>query len=144
MARILVVDDDRQVRDMCRSMLQRNGHEVEVAPDGHTALAVFRENPADLVVTDIAMAGGSGYDTIRGLRSDFPDVPIIAVTGGGVLGREPYLEVAERLGAVRTLCKPFGHRDFLEAVDQALHDQQPAAACVGPMRASVTGTQFVL
>ena len=107
MACILIIDDDRQVREMLKKMLERNGYDVLAAKDGNEGLNVYRNSKVDLVITDILMPEKEGIQTIMELRRNFPDVKIIAMSGGGTVGPETYLAMARELGADRTLSKPF-------------------------------------
>ncbi len=119
-ARILVIDDDVQVREMLREMLERVGHEVVEASDGTSGVKLFRENPTDVVVTDIFMPDKDGIVTIQELRSEFPDVGIIALSGGGGFQRFDFLETARRLGASAILRKPVDWEELTEAVSKLL------------------------
>jgi CheY-like chemotaxis protein len=120
MQRILVIDDDEQMRALLRDILERAGYEVTEAQHGLEGLRLFRACPADLVVTDLIMPEKEGVETILELRAEFPEVPIIAVSGGGRNGPRDYLEIAARLGARRTVAKPFTRQEILAAVQQSL------------------------
>ncbi len=120
MARILVVDDDPNIRQMLRSMLEREGYEVDVASNGLECMRRFEAAPADLVITDIIMPEQEGIETIRRLRAEYPDCRIIAISGGGRIGPSDYLSMAKLIGAVSTLSKPFDRKDLLEAIRGAL------------------------
>lgn len=120
MARILVVDDDDQVRALLKITLQRAGYEVEEASNGKVAGNVYRQNPTDLVITDILMPEMEGIETILELRRDFPDVKVIAISGGGRLGPDVYLDLASRCGVLRTFTKPIDREDLLTGVREAL------------------------
>jgi len=115
-SRILIIDDDSQVREVLRKMLERAGYGVMDAPDGNVGMKLHRKAPADLIVTDIVMPGKEGLSTIKELKQNSPEVKIIAISGGGSIGPEEYLEMARRLGVNQTLSKPFGSRELLEAV----------------------------
>jgi len=121
-ARILVIDDEDQPRQMLQQALERAGYEVTTARDGSEGLQRFRAAPTDLVITDILMPEKEGLETIMDLRREFPTVKIIAVSGGGRTGGLNFLDIAERLGAQRTLQKPFGLREMLAAVHELLQD----------------------
>lgn len=116
MPRVLVVDDDADVRETIRQMLERTGYEVTTAADGKRGLARYREDPADLVVLDIVMPEKEGLETIMELRKSFPEVKIIAISGGGRIGPQSYIEVARALGAQRSFAKPLDRKEFLAAV----------------------------
>jgi DNA-binding response OmpR family regulator len=105
-ARILVVDDEEQVRDMLQEMLQSTGHEVLVASNGDAALAMLRESACDLVIADIFMPGKTGLDTIKEVHQEHPDVKIVALSGGGGFDRFDVLEMAPESGATITMKKP--------------------------------------
>ena len=126
MSRILVIDDEPAVRRMLCEMLEEVGHEVETAPEGDTALALFREHPFDLVISDIFMPGREGISTIAELRREHPDLPILALSGGGrprpldLASRMDYLEVARRRGATRILRKPVDWEELTLTVKELL------------------------
>ncbi len=120
MGRILVVDDDPQMRDMISETLKIAGHEVEGACDGAEAMNRLKDNRFDLAIIDIVMPEKEGIETIREVRRDYPDLKFFAISGGGRLGPQQYLEVAESLGADRTFVKPFDRQDLLTAIDEVL------------------------
>ena len=122
MARILVIEDEDEVRAMLRRVLERAGYEVAVAPDGEAGIRQYHENPADLIITDIIMPRKGGMETILDLKSEYPKVKIIAMSGGGRIGPEPYLEIAEGLGAVRIFSKPFRIEELLFTIQRLLMD----------------------
>lgn len=116
MARILIIDDDDQVRTLLRMILEREGHEVIEAPDGEVGVELYRKEPADVVITDIFMPEKEGLETIMDLRLEYPEVKLIAISGGGHLKAHEYLHMARKLGAQLTLTKPFERDELLEAV----------------------------
>ena len=120
MARILIIDDEIRIRSMLRQMLERTGHEVVDAPDGDAGIKLYRNGPADLVITDLIMPEKEGLETIMELRCDFPDVKIIAISGGGRVGPTGYLEVTKKLGAQRIFAKPFAVKEILQAVHELI------------------------
>lgn len=120
MARVLVVEDEEQVRDMIRQTLERAGHEVFEAADGEEGLAVFDTATIDLVVTDILMPKKGGLATILELRQKNPEIKIIAMSGGGRSGKLNFLSTAKTFPGVRTFRKPFRKTEFLAAVDELL------------------------
>ncbi len=125
-ARILIVDDDPQVRDFLRNSLGKHGHEVVETDDGEHACRVQAETPFDLVITDLFMPGRDGLQTIRELVQVSPELRIIAISGGGndsKLGADAMLKSARLLGASMTLEKPFGSKRLRELVDQVLTSQ---------------------
>lgn len=124
MALILVVDDDDQFRSMLRRTLERGGYEVLDAPNGKEGTRLYGERPADLVITDILMPEKEGIQTIMELRHDFPEVKILAISGGGKVRPDEYLFMAKNFGAQRTLAKPFEQKELLEAVVELLGEGQ--------------------
>jgi len=118
MAHILVIDDEIQIREVLRTVLERVGYTVTEAENGVEGLRLFRENHIDVVVTDIIMPEKGGIDTIMDLRRDFPTAKIIAISGGGMCGEVSYLDMAIGVGADRAIGKPFVLDDFLAAVEE--------------------------
>lgn len=125
MARILVIDDDGQVRGAIRRILERAGHTVLDAADGEAGIRVYRERPTDLIITDIFMPERDGIETIQQLRREFPGVKIIAISGGDRTRTVDLRKDAELLGASRTLRKPFELTELLEAVSELLGEPPP-------------------
>ena len=120
MARILIVDDEQQIRLMLRQMLERLGHEVSEAAGGNQAVRIYREDPADVVIMDLIMPDKEGIETITEIRRDYPEARIVAMSGGGRMGPGNYLELASKLGAQRTLSKPFTMADIQDAIEGLL------------------------
>ena len=116
MARILVIDDEPQIRSMLRLMLERDGYEVVEATDGMEGINAYRRKPADLIITDLIMPNKDGIGMIIELQKEFPDVKIIAMSGGGLNKPEGYLKGAKKLGAACTLTKPIDREKMLRAV----------------------------
>jgi DNA-binding response OmpR family regulator len=116
MARILVIDDEEQVRDMLQEMLQSTGHEVLVASNGDAALQMLRESPCDVVIADIFMPGKPGLDTIRELHAEHPSVKIVALSGGGGFQRFDVLQRAPESGATITMTKPVDLEELVMTV----------------------------
>ena len=124
MGRVLVIDDEPQIRSMLRMMLERAGHEVEEAPDGIEGIRIYRNNPADLIISDLIMPNKDGIGMIIELKKEFPDVKIIAMSGGGLNKPEGYLEGAKKLGAQRTLTKPIDRDELLRTVSDTLKENK--------------------
>lgn len=124
MARLLLVEDDPQVRTMLFETLTQEGHEVVEAVNGREALKLYRAAPADLVITDIIMPEQDGVETIHSLRRDFPDARIIAISGGSANVRGDYLlGTADALGALRTFKKPVDIGLLLDTIQELLADE---------------------
>jgi DNA-binding response OmpR family regulator len=122
MIRILVIDDDIKIREMLKQCLERAGYEVLVAPDGKAALKLHSPNPVDLIITDIVMPEKDGFETIMEFRRRFPTVKVMAISGGGKIGADQYLETAKAMGVIRTFSKSFELRELLGAVRELLQD----------------------
>lgn len=120
MYRILIIDDDMQIREMLRQMLEFEGYKIQEAANGKEALKMQSQNPADLVITDLIMPEKEGIETIREMRKMFPDVKIIAMSGGGVVGPESYLKIAKSLGAQKTFVKPIERKILLKGISEML------------------------
>jgi CheY-like chemotaxis protein len=118
MARILVIDDDANIRYTLRQMLTHAGHEVLEAPDGADGLRIFRQQRPDLVITDIFMPERDGLEVILALKREFPTMKIIAISGGGQYSDVEYLTISKKLGADLMLRKPFSRRDVLAALQK--------------------------
>ena len=123
MVQILVIDDDKNIRSLLRDFLERDGYAVMEAENGKIGLELLRENGADLVITDLIMPEKEGIETIRELRKDFSDVKIIAISGGGAIGPETYLQMAKKMGAHRVFEKPFNLQEMSEAIRELLDGQ---------------------
>ena len=107
MTKVLLVDDDPQVRRMLGETLRQERLDVTEAASGKDALERYRENPADVVIMDIIMPGQDGVEAIHSLRGEFPGAKIIAISGGSPnITGERLLKTASRLGADRTFGKP--------------------------------------
>jgi CheY-like chemotaxis protein len=134
MSRVLVIDDSDRVRQTLTEMLESAGHHVVAAFDGVDGLAQFREQPFDLVISDIIMPRKDGLQTVRELRQMTDAVPIIVMSqalqlsGDGERRRDvdDLLDVVEDLGATRTISKPFSRGDLLAAVGACLEEARAA------------------
>lgn len=122
MARILIIDDDAALRRTMRKIVERMGHAAEEAENGAMGLRLFRKEAHDLVVTDLLMPEKEGIETIMELRTEAPEVRILAVSGGMALDRTGPLEDAEALGADASLPKPFAVEEFTAAIQRLLSD----------------------
>jgi len=120
MARILIIDDDAQLLAMLRQTLEREGYEVVEASDGKAGLKRYHENPTDLIITDLIMPEKEGIETITELRRAFPDVKIIAISGGGQVDPGQYLSIAKSFGVQYTFAKPVERNELLKAVRDLL------------------------
>ena len=116
MARILLIDDDEQMRRIMARILVREGHDVIEAADGKQGIEFFRRDPRDVVITDLLMPEKDGIETIRKLRAISPQVRIIAMSGAAGTAHDSYLQIAKHLGADTGLCKPFKVEELLAVI----------------------------
>jgi len=126
---ILIVDDEPYVRTALRRVLLGSGNSVVTAANAEEGLQQLRQGAADLAIVDIIIPGLDGVELIAQIRSQFPNVRVIAMTGGGNFGlseylpdtiiTHAYLEAAKKAGAQGVLFKPFETqqlRDLIERV----------------------------
>ena len=130
MARILIIDDDQAVRLTVKLLLDRQGHEAMIAESARHGLKLLESQSFDLLIVDIFMPDIDGLETINRIRQGQKHIPIIAISGHSfrsALNSPPdFLAMAIRLGAVRSLQKPFSPRDLAVAIDDIL--KVPATA----------------
>ena len=122
---VLIVDDQEYTLESARAVMESVGYEVATLSDPTKALQLlhdFREgpNPIDLVITDLIMPEREGLETITRLRQSTRMLPIIAISGGGRIGADDYLESAAQLGANATISKPFNRSDLVSTVSELL------------------------
>ena len=122
MPRILVIDDDPDVRGSLTKILTRAGYDVVAAAEGAAGIELQHNEPADVIITDIFMPGLDGLQTLRQLKKEGSKVRVIAVSGGDRTGTMDLTEQASLMGAFRVLHKPFEMGDVLAAVKAALDD----------------------
>lgn len=120
MPSILIIDDDDSLRDSLRRTLHKEGYAIIEASDGRQGLKQLQHSPVDLILLDIFMPDKDGLETIGELRRTHPGTRIIAISGGGFNGRVNVLHVAKKLGARRTLAKPFTREQLLDSVREVL------------------------
>ncbi len=120
MARILVIDDQKDIRDVLQTILEEGGHEVRLAAEGSEALRLHAQSPADVVITDLHMPGMNGLETVRALREHSAAVKIIAMSGADTYMADKNLESSVINGADFTLTKPFRMQSVLNAINTLL------------------------
>ncbi len=120
MANILIVDDEVDIRIMLKKMLERENHDVSLAENGKVAVKLIEETQPDILITDLIMPEKEGIETILEVRKKYPDIKIIAISGGGRLEPTDYLKFAKTAGARYTLTKPFTHDELFLAVNDLL------------------------
>lgn len=117
--RILLIDDEQMVRKIVRKMLERSSHEVTEAENGRLGLEQLKTGTFDLVITDIIMPEMEGVETLMTIRQQYPDIKVIAMSGGGRTGNIDFLSTAEKLGASAILNKPFTLAALASALEQS-------------------------
>jgi DNA-binding NtrC family response regulator len=125
MHRILVVDDERDMRWLLMRVLRDQGFEVVTAEDGQAALEQISHEAPDVVLLDLKMPGLDGIQVLEQVKAMEPHVPVVIVTAYGDL---PSAIQAMRLGAYDYLTKPFDHDEMLFTVGRALEKKELAAA----------------
>ncbi len=125
MKRILVVDDEEQIRLMLSQMLTHAGYEVHTAENGDDGMAMVGRHDFDLIITDMIMPVKDGLKFIMELVRDYPDLKILAISGGGAIKAERYLTMAGYLGDIATLEKPFKREAMLALVEEQLRGPAP-------------------
>ena len=119
--RILVVDDEEQIRSMLTQMLEHEGFEVDTAENGEEGMNLITRHAYDLIITDMIMPIKDGLKLIMELVRDYPDQRILAISGGGAIKAERYLTMAGYLGDdIGTLEKPFKRETLLALVNEQL------------------------
>ena len=111
---VLIIDDEKSIRDVLVTFFRENGYDVLTANDGREGIAAFERTPTDLVITDIVMPRVEGIGTIRQIRKQSRSVKIIAMTGYV----DSYLKEAITLGADDSINKPFNTEELMAVVDR--------------------------
>jgi DNA-binding response OmpR family regulator len=127
MKRILLIEDDENIRKMLRLSLEDYGYAVTEACDGKQGLESYRASPADLVLTDLVMPEKEGLETIQELRKSHPRVKIIAMSGGSRANAGENLKMARLLGAAALIAKPFEVSALVKTIAELLGEPPPGA-----------------
>lgn len=127
LGRLLVVDDEAEIRDMLDRLLSSEGYEVEVAATGNEALSAMTDRRPDLVVLDVILAGEDGFDVLAAIRRS-SNVPVILLTGRG---READRVLGLKLGADDYVVKPFSAAELAARVGTVLRRSGQRPAPVG-------------
>lgn len=114
---LLVVEDDPEMRDLLRKVLEKEGYAVSVAPGTREAIASLSEARFDLVVTDLVMPGNGGLEILRIIREGNPAFPVIIITAFGDWGS--YSQALE-MGAAAFISKPLRMAELIAAIHAAL------------------------
>lgn len=120
MQKILIIDDEPHILLMLKKMLERVGYEIEIATNGVEGIKLFKESGSDMVITDIIMPEKEGLETIREMRRIKSDLKIIAMSGGGKVSADNYLQIARIFGAAKSIAKPFTQKEMVSAVQSLM------------------------
>ncbi|HOW09751.1 MAG TPA: response regulator [Bacteroidales bacterium] len=124
MSVILIIEDDKDLRDMLKTALRRKDHVVLEAENGKEALIHFKPGVTDLIITDLLMPEEDGLKVIMKMREIRHDIKLIAISGGGSGGPGSYLDLARALGADAVYSKPFPVNELLAKIDDLLKVEQ--------------------
>lgn len=127
MTKVLVVDDEPNLRKVLSAMLKREGYEVAVAENGLQALVELRKAPPDVVVTDQVMPRMGGLDLLKATLADWPELPVIMITAHGTV--DSAVE-AIKLGAFDYITKPFDHDELKHVIAKAAKTSSLARAAI--------------
>jgi len=116
--KVVVIDDNAEIRHVIELKLRTQGYKVITAANGKEGLNLIKSKQPDVVITDIIMPEKEGIEVITEVRRDFPDVKIIAMSGGGLIGPHEYLSWTKMMGVQHTFTKPFAINEILEAVNE--------------------------
>ena len=120
MRKILIIDDEPYILLMLKKMLEKAGYEVDLASNGQQGMQIFEKDKVDLVITDIIMPDKEGLEIILEMKKQRPDLKIIAISGGGRISPESYLECAAHFGASKVFQKPFKQKELVSAVNELI------------------------
>jgi two-component system, NtrC family, response regulator HydG len=121
MAHILIIDDHDSVREGLELLLRRRGHRTSAADSGARGMELLEESGADLVITDLKMAGMNGMEVLKAVRERYPDTEVLVITAYGTI--EKAVE-AMKLGATDFLTKPFSSEEFAVKVDRLVSGRE--------------------
>ena len=124
MAGILIVEDDKDLREMLKTSLARRKYTILEAADGKEAILHFKPAITDLVITDLLMPDEDGLKVILKIKEIKPGIKIIAISGGGKAGPGNYLNVARALGADAVFPKPFSVHELISKIESILGPEQ--------------------
>lgn len=121
---ILLIDDEESTLTILTEVLEGDGYQVLVARNGEEGLALFDSNRVSLVITDMVMPVKDGLDTMLELSKKDSSIPIVAISAGGAIPKERYLEMAGYFNNTSTLAKPFTAEELLAVVRDTLSDDE--------------------
>jgi len=130
MIKVLLVDDDALMRGLLAEWLSEAGYRVRQAENGSNALQMLRSESVSLMITDMDMPGRDGAQTVDEARRILSGLRIIAISGGNRTGTQNWAATALKLGAAKTLAKPFERQALLAAVEELIFKDQSGATRV--------------
>ena len=137
---ILVVDDEKNQREILETILSSEGYDVTTASSGEAAMKFVQSRRFDLVLTDLKMTGMSGLDLLKELTNFDKSIIVILLTAHGSVDSAVD---ALRLGAFDYLQKPYDQAKLLETVSRSLNNFRSKASCSGSMRSVFGCDRFV-
>jgi CheY-like chemotaxis protein len=130
MAKIIIIDDEEDIRLVLKQVLELEGYDVAVAESGKEGLEILKQEGADLVITDVIMPGMDGVSLTREIREKFRDTRILVISGGGnvppasyepgAISTTAFLSSAKNAGADQTMTKPFDRRELMRIIEKLL------------------------
>lgn len=120
MAKFLLVDDNEELLEVQSAYLIAKGQTVITARNGREAMSQLADGEFDIMITDVIMPEMEGFETIMATRKNHPELPIIAMSGGGRVGATDYLSMAKSMGAKAALCKPVAPAKILSEANHIL------------------------
>lgn len=140
MAKILIVDDEQNIRRVLARAFEKNGYEVGVTENAHQALRMVDEFQPDLVLSDVVMPGPTGLELLKKLRAKYPDLPVVMMTAYGTI---PMAVEAIRNGAFEFLTKPLDMESLFKVVRHALEESRKPKTRAKPRAATSAKTVFI-
>jgi len=122
MGKILVVDDDSEIRNVFKRAFENAGHEVIIAENGRVCEILNHKHNPDIIILDIIMPDQEGIETIINLKASNNNIKIIAVSGGGMGGANNYLDNALKFGAKAIFEKPINPDEIIDKINLLLHN----------------------
>jgi two-component system, NtrC family, response regulator AtoC len=144
MSKVLVIEDEPNLRKVLATLLRREGYEVSVAENGEQGLAEFEKHGAAVVVTDMVMPRAGGMEVLRGVNAKDPDVPVIIITAHGTV--DSAVE-AIKLGAFDYITKPFDQSELQAVIAKACKTHAMAQKAIksdGRLRSAIIGESSVM
>jgi CheY-like chemotaxis protein len=123
--RVLIIDDDAELRTTAQQLLESEGFSVSVAANGSEALNLQRRQPADIVLTDVFMPEKDGIETIAELHREFPQAKVIVMSGSNAPMFDNVMVAARELGATRSLHKPLDARMLIDTIRELATSARP-------------------